>query len=359
MNVIKTLRVKASSEYDILIGQDLLENIADYIPEKSLMGTIVIITDSNVKMLYAKKVKESLEKKCANVLIFSFAAGEGSKNLAVLGEILEFLAEKSVTRTDTILALGGGVVGDIAGFAAGVYMRGISYIGVPTTFLAAIDSSVGGKTAVDLKGGKNLAGVFNQPSLVITDTNTFDTLSDEIFADGVAEALKYGIIADSDLFGKIESRSRSELMKIIGEIVYRCVEIKAEIVEGDEFDTGNRQLLNLGHTVGHAIEKYSNFSVSHGQAVAKGTAIISRAAVKQGFLSEDDAERILRALKSHSLSTNTDFPKDELYNAMLSDKKRSADSITIVIPVKIGECILSKIEIRKLQDIINFGLESK
>ena len=260
---------------------------------------------------------------------------------------MNFLAENKVTRTDLIVALGGGVVGDLAGFAAATYLRGIRFIQIPTTLLAAVDSSVGGKTAIDLPAGKNLMGAFSQPSLVLCDTNTLQSLPDEIFKDGCAEVIKYGILYDPELFAHLE---RYGLAFDLQKVITRCIELKRNVVMEDEFDTGNRMKLNLGHTIGHGVEAKSNFSLSHGKSVAIGIAIVSRASRCS------DTDRILNVLDQFGLPTGTAYSSEEIYTYTLSDKKRSGNTINLIIPEKIGQCRIVPTSVDSLKSFIEAGL---
>ena len=256
---------------------------------------------------------------------------------------------------DCVAALGGGVTGDMAGFAAAVYLRGIRYVQLPTTLLAAVDSSVGGKTAVDLTAGKNLAGAFCQPAAVICDTDCLKTLPPDVFADGAAEAVKTGVLSDEALFALFEDGT---LTADPGEVIARCVAYKAGVVERDEKEQGERKLLNLGHTVGHAIEKCSGYVIPHGHAVAAGLAVIARAAEALGWTEESLAARITACLSKNGLPTGTDYSAEALAEAALSDKKRAGGDITLVVPRKIGHCELRKVPVADLLPIIRAGLEA-
>lgn len=354
---LKRVKIKTSKEYEAVVGKGILKDLNEYIPDNLKdFQKAVIITDSNVLPLYEPLVRNTLVTMGKKTATFCFPAGETSKNLRVLGDILEFLAENKLTRSDMVIALGGGVTGDIAGFAAGIYLRGVRLIHIPTTFLAAVDSSVGGKTAVDLENGKNLAGLFYQPSLVLCDTETFKTLSDTVFSDGVSESLKHGIIRDEAFFKNLAGKTRASVFDEIVPIVARNIEIKAEVVGEDEFDRGLRQILNFGHTVGHGIEKCSRYSIPHGRAVAVGMAVMARACDRLGYTKEPVTERILTALLAASLPISTDISPADIYEAALSDKKRSGDKITAVIPEKIGACVLKEIDVKDLAEIINVGL---
>jgi len=350
MNIIP---INASLKYDVMIESGLLARSGELIRKVVKKGRAAVITDSTVDALYAETVMASLADAGCDPMKYVFPAGEASKNIMTLSGILEHLAEHRLTRADFIVALGGGVTGDMAGFAASCYLRGIPFVQLPTTFLAAVDSSVGGKTAVDLHAGKNLCGAFHQPSLVLCDTKTLDTLIPEIFADGAAEALKAGILRDESLFAKMEQGSyKADIDSVIG----RCVEIKAQLVEEDERDTGARQLLNLGHTMGHAAEKISDFSLTHGHAVAMGMAAITRAAEKLGVC-EPCYERVCAALTANDLPTRCPYSAEELANAALSDKKRSGGRINLVLPKKIGECFLYPVDVTEVERIFALGLE--
>ncbi|MGN1230729.1 MAG: 3-dehydroquinate synthase, partial [Anaerotignum sp.] len=312
-----------------------------------------VITDTTVEKLYAEKVEKSLTEAGFSPCRFAFPAGEGSKHIGTLSDILEFLAEEEVTRQDIIVALGGGVTGDMAGFAAAVYQRGIRFVQVPTTFLAAVDSSVGGKTAIDLKAGKNMAGAFYQPHLVLCDVDTLDTLPEETFADGIAETLKYGVIGDRDLFEKTAS---GDFRKDLEEIIETCVKMKRDIVMEDEFDTGLRQLLNLGHTLGHAIEKKSGFTLTHGHAVAIGMHLIAKAAEEKGLAEAGLAEKIKVALEQNNLPVSTIYTAEEITEGVLKDKKRRGGEISFVFPTKIGHCEIVKIPVDEVTELVRKAL---
>lgn len=349
---MKTVKVNASKSYNVIIGDRLLERLGEYVNETVGKCRLCIVTDDKVDALYSECAERSLRSNGYETEKFVIKNGEASKNTTSLIALLEFLAENRFTRSDCIVALGGGVVGDLAGFAAGVYLRGIRFIQVPTTLLAAVDSSVGGKTAVDLEAGKNLAGVFHQPSLVLCDTRTLDTLDERIFSDGCAEVIKYAIINDKPMFERLNGGIKSDIERVIAE----CVAHKAEIVEKDEFDRGCRQLLNLGHTVGHAIELCSEFGISHGSAVAIGTVIITRASVALGYTNEDELSQIISLFKSAGLPTDCPYSAEELFSAATADKKREGDSITLILPYGIGNCKPYKLPVSELCEFIRKGL---
>ena len=350
---MEKIKVKASTEYEVLIGSGLTDICGSLAAEVIKPCRAALITDDTVNGLYADKVIKSFEQSGYECIKFVFPHGESSKSLGNFEKILEFLAENKFTRSDIVIALGGGVTGDLAGFCAASYLRGIRFVQIPTTFLAAVDSSVGGKTAVNLNAGKNLAGAFHQPSLVVCDTDTFNTLPEEFFADGVAETVKYGVITDKILFEKMKGDFRSDIEKIVA----RCVEIKAQIVENDEFDTGERMLLNLGHTIGHAIEKCSGFEITHGHAVAIGMAIAAFSAEKNGIAKPGTAAEIRDTLIKCRLPVMCGFTAQELAESALSDKKRKGSEITLVLPEKIGKCCLEKVNVSSLMKFISEGIE--
>lgn len=350
---MKTVEIHTSSPYRVLIGRGLLQTAGALIKEAAGACRVAIVTDDTVNGLYADTVEASLSENGFSVCKYVFPHGEASKNAKTYLEILEFLAGERLTRTDLLVALGGGVTGDMAGFAAATYLRGIRFVQIPTTLLAAVDSSVGGKTGIDLSAGKNLAGAFWQPSLVICDPATLSTLSAQDFADGTAECIKHGILADPALFEIFE---HGDVHAELEHIISACVSVKRDAVCEDEYDNGRRQFLNLGHTIGHAIEKKSNFTVTHGQAVSIGTVIAARIAVSLGICAKEEAGRIEAALRRQSLPTETDYTAKELAEPALSDKKRRGDTITLVLPERIGKCRLCPVPVTELSSLIAAGL---
>ncbi len=344
---MKTVTVAASKTYSIRIGSGLLPSIGEDIRTLGRANKVCIVSETRVFPLYGNTVTESLEKAGFQVVSFVFPAGEESKTPAVYLELLNFLAVNQLTRSDMILALGGGVVGDLAGFAAATFLRGIRFVQVPTTLLAAVDSSVGGKTAIDLPAGKNLVGAFCQPSLVLCDTDTLNTLPEDIFRDGCAEVIKYGILYDPDLFSHLEEKTLDFDREAV---ITRCVELKRDVVMEDEFDTGARMKLNLGHTIGHGVEARSQFTLSHGKSVAIGTAIVARACQCP------DAERIVALLKAFGLPVTTDYPPEDIYRYTLSDKKRSGGTVNLILPRRIGSCAIVPTDTGDLKSLIQAGL---
>lgn len=350
---MKTITVSASRRYEVLIGKNLLQELGTQMTALGKTGTAAIISDDTVWPLYGGAAENSLKNAGFEVVHCVFPAGEASKTGETYLSILRFLAENRLTRTDFIVALGGGVVGDMAGFAAATYLRGIAYIQIPTTLLAMVDSSVGGKTAIDLPVGKNLVGAFYQPSLVLCDIDALDTLPTDIFRDGCAEVIKYGVLYDAALFRHLSEMGLDFDREAV---IARCVELKRDVVMEDEFDRGARQRLNLGHTFGHGVEAQSHFAVSHGKAVAIGMAIASRAGCTLGICDPMIRDLIQNALDAFGLPSRTDYTAKELYEAALSDKKRAGGTVNLIIPATIGECVILPTPIDRLMSIIEAGL---
>ncbi|MBQ5390115.1 MAG: 3-dehydroquinate synthase [Clostridia bacterium] len=336
---MQTIHVHTSTAYEVQIGKGILESAGEKIAALSRAKRVMIVSDDIVFPLYGERVSKSLTDAGFTVSSFVFANGEERKRLSTIEALLEQMAAEHFSRSDLIVALGGGVVGDMAGFAASIFLRGIAYVQIPTTLLAAVDSSVGGKTAVDLSRGKNLCGAFHQPLLVLCDTDTLQTLKPIHIEDGLAEMLKYGVICDAELFDKVKNYKNNDMEALIA----RCVEIKRDVVSGDEFDRGRRQLLNLGHTIGHAVEAASNFTLTHGHGVAIGLAIIARAAEKKGMAKAGMAKEIEDALIACDLPTATDYDTELLSELTLSDKKTDGDHINLILPLEIGNTVIHRL----------------
>ena len=348
-----TVTVKASQTYDVTIGRGLLDTVGRTAAACFRGRTAAIVSDTNVAPRYLNAVADSLKGDGFRVCSFVFPAGEENKNGSTYLNLLEFLAQEHITRADGLIALGGGVVGDLTGFAAATFLRGIPFVQLPTTLLAAVDASVGGKTAIDLRGGKNLAGAFYQPKAVLCDLDTLATLPDEIFSDGCAEVIKYGMIGDAALLDKLE---KIDLAADPEEVAARCIAQKRDLVEQDEFDTGARQLQNLGHTIGPGVEACSDYTISHGKAVAIGMTLVTRAAVAFGMCPAAVLVRLTALLQKYHLPTATDYTAQELYEKTLSDKKRAGDTITLVVPVAWGRSQLEKVPVGDLLTWIERGL---
>lgn len=344
---MRTITVQASTQYDIIIGSGLLHSIGSEAAVFDQVKKVCVVSDSNVWPLYGAKVAMSLRNAGLDALCYIFQAGEQSKNFAEYVKLINFLAENHVTRSDLLIALGGGVVGDLTGFAAATYLRGIRWVQLPTTLLAAVDSSVGGKTGIDLPAGKNLCGAFYQPSLVLCDTDTLFTLPEDIFIDGCAEIIKYGILYDAEFFRYLESSGPGFDRE---RVIARCIELKRDAVMLDEYDTGARMMLNLGHTIGHAIESCSNYTISHGTAVAIGTVAVTRA------VHCIDTERIIACFQGFGLSVQSPFPAEVILPYILSDKKRNGDKVRMIAPNHVGDCHILQIPAEEVLPFIKEGL---
>lgn len=345
---MSTVHITASRDYDVQIGNGILPRLGQRLKAVTKARTLAIVSDSHVWPLYGEAVRQSLAQAgYENVVSYVFPAGEASKCGETYLSLLNFLAENHLTRSDCLIALGGGVVGDLTGFAAATYLRGVDFVQLPTTVLAAVDSSVGGKTAIDLPAGKNLAGAFYQPRLVLCDLDTFRTLPEAVFREGCAEIIKYGVLYDEALFSHLEEKGLAFDRE---PVITRCVELKRDVVAQDEFDRGQRQKLNLGHTIGHGVEASSNFTVSHGSAVATGMAIVTRASACR------DTGRILGLLTKFGLPISTERDADTLLRYALSDKKRSGGTMNLIVPVSIGNCRIVPTPVADLKSFIQAGL---
>ena len=355
--------VPASTPYRVHIGTRLLEASGGIIASACGGAQAAIITDSNVGPLYADIVADSLKAAGYAVCVFTFEAGEGHKRADTLLAALEFLAEHELDRNDVVVALGGGVTGDLGGLAAALYMRGIKLAQMPTSLLAMVDSSVGGKTAIDLEAGKNLVGAFWQPRVVIADIGCLGTLTPEQFADGCGEVVKHGVIADPDLFAALEQTPptlqllMTDLARVEA-IVARNIEIKRDVVAQDEREGSVRKLLNFGHSIGHAIEACAAFTIGHGNCVAAGMCAITRAAVAEGACDPGVLDRLTELLKACGLMTTSPYSADELFASALHDKKRRGDSIDLVIPRRIGACSIENVPLEAFRTLIEEGLAS-
>lgn len=349
---MKTVHIDASKSYDVRIGRGLLDDCGRQIAERVRCASAAVVADDTVYALYGERVCASLEAAGIRTVCYVFPHGEKSKNLLEYAKILNFLAENRVPRGDALIALGGGVTGDLGGFAAATYLRGIPFVQLPTTLLAAVDSSVGGKTAVDLPAGKNLAGAFYQPELVLCDLDTLDSLPREIFLDGCAEVIKYAVLGSRELFALLADIPSG---KGLEEVTARCVEMKRDFVQSDELDRGARQMLNLGHTFGHAVEASSRFTLSHGKSVAIGMAMILRAACSRGLCSAETRDAVIALLQRYGLPTECPYPADMLLGALSADKKIFGTRLNLVVPTDIGACRLLPVGVDELSGWLRDG----
>lgn len=345
---MQTIHVETSRPYDILVGRDLLDRAGELAREVNRGTRALIVTDSHVFPLLAGRVQRSFEAAGYTADVFVFEAGEEHKRLSVIAEIYQKLAAMAVTRQDLLVALGGGVTGDMTGFAAATWLRGTDFIQLPTTLLAQVDASIGGKTGVDIDEGKNLVGAFWQPARVIADIGALATLPPETFSDGMAEVIKTACIKDADLFARLEAGTAMEGDQMEATIA-RCMEIKKGVVERDETESGERKLLNFGHTMGHALEKYYDYTaLSHGRAVALGMVIISEAAERQNLTEEGTTARIMNALQRYDLPIADTATLDDYLPGVANDKKRAGDTIDLALLHTIGDSFIYRLPLSLL-----------
>lgn len=333
--------------YKIIIHNGLLDEIGKLDKFFGQYQNIVIITDKNVARYYLSKVKKQLRKTGADVYAIIVTPGEDSKSLAETEEIYFKLQEIGVTRADLIVALGGGVVGDLAGFVAATYLRGIDFVQIPTSLLAMVDSSIGGKVGVDLGYVKNAVGAFYQPKLVLTDPKCLETLDDKYLIDGMAEVIKYGCISSSNLFLRLMSfQYQEDLLDDMEEIIAKCVTIKRNVVQADERESGIRRILNFGHTIGHVIESYFKFKkYTHGEAVAIGMYQITKMSTQEGITSAKALENLQYILETYGLPWELpEMDTKKVLEILSRDKKFDGDTLNVCIMPKIGKAEIVKIQ---------------
>ena len=329
--------------YSVVIQSGMIDRVGEYARKVLGGGAAAIVTDDHVAPLYLKRVEASLDAAGVRHTSLVLPHGESTKCLAALEKVYTFLCDSRITRTDGLIALGGGVIGDLAGLAAATFLRGIRFLQVPTTLLAQVDSSVGGKVAVDLPQGKNLVGAFYQPEVVLCDPDTLRTLTDAFWRDGLGEVVKYGCIGDAPLFDLLEACApggREALMARIDDILVHCIQAKADVVAQDERDTGLRMTLNFGHTVGHAVETCQHYQgLSHGEAVALGMSVITRLSEGRGLTEAGTSARLDALLGVLALPRSLpDLPEDALIAAMGMDKKSAGAALRVIVLERIGVC---------------------
>lgn len=333
----------------VYYGEGLRKEAAEIIRGLTMARRAHIVSDTNVGTLYGEEMRAALSAAGFTASLTLIPAGETNKNLNTVANLYNEFFDNGIGRKDLIIALGGGVVGDITGFAAATYMRGVPFVQIPTTLLAMTDSSIGGKTGVDLLFGKNLAGAFYQPLAILTDPSFLKTLPDEFMKDGMAEVIKYGLIKDKAIFDTVIQRKSKERLN---ELISRSIEIKSEIVEKDEKESGLRMILNYGHTLGHAIEKESNYSLPHGSAVAIGMVLAAKFGIALGITPKGTDQIIINSLEIEGLPTDTDIDTSRLIASVSGDKKREGKEINFVILKDIGIADAVKIPIEKLEEIL-------
>ena len=347
------IHIPAGKPYDVLIGRGLLAEAGRQVREACPKAEkAFVVTDDRVAELYGESVIETLRAEGLRTERLAFAHGEASKTVETWARVMEAMCAARMTRSDVLVTLGGGVTGDLGGFAAACYQRGIDYVQIPTTLLAMVDSSVGGKTAVDLAGGKNQAGAFWQPKRVICDPDTLGTLPEEEYRCGCAEIIKYAMIGSAEFFASLEKTPvRDQAEQVIAE----CVRMKRDYVQADEFDLGQRMMLNFGHTFGHACEALSRFSILHGQGVAMGMSLMARAAAARGILAEEDKDALIGLIRKYGLPTEAGWTAAEMAEACRADKKAAGSSIRIVVPEKIGKCRIQTVKTEELETWLRQG----
>ncbi|MBQ9910906.1 MAG: 3-dehydroquinate synthase [Lachnospiraceae bacterium] len=351
---MRRITVRTGKEtYDVLVGSGLLKTALGSEARRVSKGVkAMIVSDDNVFPLYGETVRRALEEAGFEAHSFVFSHGETSKTLDTYAALLDELCTARLTRSDLVLSLGGGVSGDLAGFAAATYRRGTGFFQIPTSLLSCVDACIGGKTGVDLPGGKNQAGAFYQPLGVVIDTDVLKTLPEEEYRNGCAEVVKTAVIEGEDLFRLIE---KDEVRQRYEDVISSCIEVKKKYVERDERDEGIRRILNLGHTFAHAAEQCSGYAVQHGTAVSMGLAAVSRAAFRKGLLPEEDCERIVKTLKRYGLPTGLPYSAEALYGAAGADKKNTGSGMNLIVPRSIGKCEVISIERSGFHEWLRLG----
>ncbi len=347
-----------SRSYQVHVGCGILDGIGEVVRGAAGGERACVITETNVGPLYAERVEASLAAAGYAVSTLTFEAGEQNKRLSTLEGLLEGLAEAQLTRDDVVIALGGGVTGDMAGLAAAMYLRGIQVVQAPTSLLAMVDSSVGGKVAVDLAHGKNLCGFFWQPSAVVADVECLHSIAPELYTDSIGEVVKHAVLADPQMLAELTDRpmnGEGYPDELVARIVAKNVEIKRDVVVSDEKERGLRQTLNLGHTIGHGIEAASDFSLGHGSSVAAGLCCMARAACAKGWCKSETRDAIVAAMAAQGLPTDTELPHDVVFDYMVHDKKRHGDTMNIVVPDEVGAVSVRKVTLEELRELVELG----
>lgn len=347
---MRKIDLKTNYPCKIIIDKNLIQYSGEHIKNLSSVGQVLIITDDLVNELYSNKLTESLISNGFEVFLFVLAHGEPSKNFHTVERIYSFLIKNKFTRSDLIIALGGGVIGDVAGFVASTYMRGMGFVQIPTTLLAQIDASIGGKNGINLSHGKNLIGTFYQPKLVLIDVDTLTTLPRKLISDGMAEAIKYGLIRSPALFDMIKNNEFDDILK---DLIFECINIKKDIVEHDELEQNERKLLNFGHTLGHAIEKFYNFTgYTHGQAVALGMAYTVSSGEKMSVTKNGTYDELISVLEKYNLPYKLNCDIDALVAVARVDKKAAGEFFDVVLIKDVGEGFIKRIKKCDLKNYI-------
>lgn len=341
--------------YDIIIKKESLLEVGRWVAQLWQQQKVVLVTDDNVEPLYGREVASQLRSEGFEVFTFTFPAGEASKNLSTVEKLWEFCAQHGLTRSDGVIALGGGVVGDLAAFAASTYMRGIHFLQIPTSLTAQVDSSIGGKTGINSNYAKNMIGTFAQPDGVLIDPEVLKTLEKRDFREGIGEIVKCGLIADKQLWARLnEIQNADELLQEAAYFIRAACEVKRKLVVEDEFDQGTRLYLNFGHTIGHAVEAYAGYGqVMHGEAVAIGMVQISKVAERKGLMPEGLTAQIKAVLQKFQLP-QTYEPWDEaaLFEILSHDKKARGKMIKIVLVPEIGQAQIHEISLQEMKEYL-------
>ena len=345
---MKNIRVNVNTPYWVMVDRGVLATTGACIKSLSRANKVVVITDSNVDKFYSKIVIDSINKVGFETHKFVFDAGEKSKNINTYLDIVSFLVKNNVSRNDLLVALGGGVVGDLVGFVASTYLRGVDFVQIPTTLLSIIDASVGGKTAIDIEEGKNLIGAFYQPKMVIADLNTLETLPSEEISNGLGEMAKYAVLIGGEYFDMMED----DVYKNLDTLIALSIEYKRDIVEKDEKEGNIRKFLNLGHTVAHAIEKLSGYTIPHGNAVSTGLVVMAKACNKNGLLTDGQRDRILSLIEKYNLSKTHPFSIGDIAKEIALDKKSDSKKVDAIVINAIGECEIKPIALNEIGDFL-------
>jgi len=349
---MERVSICASAAYDVCIGSGLLQEAGERVAALGGAQRMMVVSDERVFSLYGQSCLKSLAAAGLQTAYFTVPQGEASKSLFYYGELLEALCRAQLSRKDIILALGGGVVGDLAGFAAATYLRGIRYVQLPTTLLAAVDSSVGGKTAINLPNGKNLVGCFYQPALVLCDTDTLQTLDEREMASGSAEVIKYAMLGDERF---MDDLIRTPIAGNLEAVIARCAAMKRDFVQEDERDQGRRMLLNFGHTLGHAAEKCSGYTLAHGYGVAMGMDAVTQKAEEKGLCEKGTTQKLKKALKAYRLPDTIPFDAADMLRVAQYDKKNASGKVKLIIPERVGKCTIHEIPEAELASWIPGG----
>ena len=351
------IEINTDRKYDIHLKGGIINQVGLHLMRNHTSGKICIISDKNSNKYWGSSLQNSLQGMGFEVHSLVFPPGEKTKNFNNLEHIINYLAKHRFSRSDFLLALGGGVVGDLTGFAASIYMRGIDFYNIPTTLLSAVDSSVGGKTAINLVTGKNMAGTFWQPSGVFFDKQTLTTLPDKQIKNGLGEVIKAGVILDDSIISLMENNWPNKLPDITEELIYKSINVKKKIVQLDEREKGPRQTLNLGHTIGHALENLSRYKIPHGQGVSMGLLIMAKISERMGWANENMSYRLEHLYQRYDINVKCPFSPKAIAKEILADKKRRGDNITLAVPLKIGHCTLRNINVSEIQDLLKKGME--